>query len=104
MREQLGRPVKVIDNGRRSALQKGLGVPEDLSSCHTALVDGMVVEGHVPPADMKRLLAQRPKGVKGIAVAGMPLGSPGMEVPGMKPQPYNVIAFGPSGKKVFARH
>lgn len=104
VREQLGRPVKIIDNGRRSALQKGLGVPEDLSSCHTALVDGMVVEGHVPPADMKRLLAQRPKGVKGIAVAGMPLGSPGMEVPGMKPQSYNVVAFGPSGKKVFARH
>ncbi len=53
---------------------------------------------------MKRALVSRPKGVKGLAVAGMPLGSPGMEVPGMQAQRYNVVAFGPSGQRVFARH
>jgi hypothetical protein len=64
----------------------------------------MAFEGHVPIGDMKRALVSRPKGVKGLAVAGMPLGSPGMEVPGMQAQRYNVVAFGPSGQRVFARH
>jgi hypothetical protein len=64
----------------------------------------LAFEGHVPIADMNRALIQRPKGVRGLAVAGMPLGSPGMEVPGMKPQTYDVIAFGPAGLKTFARH
>lgn len=53
---------------------------------------------------MKRVLAQRPKGVRGLAVAGMPLGSPGMEVAGAKPQPFQVIAFGPNGRRLYARH
>jgi hypothetical protein len=70
----------------------------------TIIVDGMVFEGHVRIADMKRLLAQRPRGVKGLAVAGMPIGSPGMEVPGQAPQAFNVIAFGPTGQTIFARH
>jgi hypothetical protein len=64
----------------------------------------MAFEGHVPIADMKRVLAQHPKGVNGLAVPGMPVGSPGMEMPGMNAQPYEVIAFGPTGRKVFARH
>lgn len=64
----------------------------------------MTFEGHVPIADMKRALAQRPKGVSGLAVAGMPLGSPGMEVPGRPAQRYEVVAFGPGGRTVFARH
>lgn len=101
---QLGRKVRVVDNADRPALQKRLGVPGDLSSCHTAIVDGLAFEGHVPIADMKRLLAARPKGVRGLAVPGMPIGSPGMEVPGMRVQPYAVIAFGTGGKKVYARH
>jgi hypothetical protein len=78
-------------------------VPAALSSCHTAIIDGMAFEGHVPIADVKRALATRPKGVKGLAVAGMPIGSPGMEVPGVQAQRYSVIAFGPGGQKVFAR-
>ncbi|GAA3276151.1 hypothetical protein GCM10020258_56020 [Sphingomonas yabuuchiae] len=53
---------------------------------------------------MKRALAQHPKGVRGLAVAGMPMGSPGMEVPGMRTQPYDVIAFGAAGRRVFASH
>lgn len=104
VRQQFARKVQIIDDANRVALQRHVGVPADLSSCHTAIVDGMAFEGHVPIADMKRVLAQRPKGVLGLAVAGMPLGSPGMEVAGMKPQPYSVVAFGPSGRRVYARH
>lgn len=77
-------------------------VPRDLAACHTATADGYVVEGHVPAADVKRLLAERPP-VLGIAVAGMPEGSPGMEGP--NPEPYSVWSFGgPGGREVFARH
>jgi hypothetical protein len=75
-----------------------------LSSCHTAVIDGLVFEGHVPVADIKRLLAQRTRGVAGLAVAGMPLGSAGMEMPGQRAQPYVVMSFGPAGERVFARH
>lgn len=104
VRQQFGRNVQIIDDANRDALQRKMGVAADLSSCHTAIVDGMAFEGHVPIADMKRALAQHPKGVRGLAVAGMPMGSPGMEMPGMKTQPYQVIAFGPTGRSVFARH
>ncbi|MCW4463551.1 DUF411 domain-containing protein [Sphingomonas sp. BT-65] len=104
VRAQFGRQVRMIDDAQRKALHKRFGMPADLASCHTAIIDGMAFEGHVPIADMKRALAQRPKGVTGLAVAGMPLGSPGMEVPGQRAQPFIVFAFGPGGKKVFARH
>ncbi|WP_066553481.1 DUF411 domain-containing protein [Croceicoccus bisphenolivorans] len=78
-------------------------VPADLMSCHTMEVEGYVIEGHVPAADIQRLLDERPKGVKGLAVAGMPLGSPGMEMGGHT-QPYQVIAFGDFGQEVFASY
>jgi hypothetical protein len=70
------------------------GVPAPLVTCHTALVDGYVVEGHVPADQMKRMLAERPQ-IAGIGVAGMPTGSPGMEGP--NPQPYQVMAFDHDG-------
>ena len=80
------------------------GVPRQARSCHTALVGGYVVEGHVPAADVQRLLKERPA-IIGIAVSGMPIGSPGMEVPGVKPQAFNVIAFAKDGStRVFASH
>ena len=80
-------------------------VPREQRSCHTALVGGYVIEGHVPAADIQRLLKQRPAGVIGLAVPGMPIGSPGMEVPGSRPQAYNVIAFDKDGHtSVFASH
>ncbi|WBH17990.1 DUF411 domain-containing protein [Sphingomonas radiodurans] len=104
VKAQFGRTVRIIDDANRPALMKARGVPADLASCHTAIIDGMSFEGHVPIADMKRALAQRPKGVSGLAVAGMPIGSPGMEVPGRPAQSYAVVAFGPSGRRVFARH
>lgn len=69
-------------------------VPESLRSCHTAVAGGFLVEGHVPPAVIRRLLRDRPK-IAGIAVPGMPAGSPGMESP--NPEAYDVIAFGASG-------
>lgn len=104
VRQQFGRKVQIIDDDRREVLQRKIGLPADLASCHTAIIDGMAFEGHVPIADMKRALAQHPKGVPGLAVAGMPMGSPGMEVPGMRTQPYDVIAFGAAGRRVFASH
>lgn len=104
VRQHFGRKVRIIDDADRGALQRRLGVPADQASCHTAIVDGMAFEGHVPIADMKHVLAQRPKGVSGLAVGGMPLGSPGMEVAGMKAQPFSVIAFGPGGRRIYARH
>ena len=104
VRQQFGRKVRIIDDARRGTLQRRVGVPAGLGSCHTAIIDGMAFEGHVPIADMKRALAQHPKDVRGLAVAGMPLGSPGMEVGVMKRLSYEVIAFGPGGRRVFARH
>jgi len=77
-------------------------VPQQLYSCHTAFVNGYVVEGHVPAADIDRLLKDKPK-IAGIAVAGMPAGSPGMEVG--RVDKYDVIAFNRDGTtRVFARH
>lgn len=99
-----GRNVQVIEDASRGTIQRKAGLPANLVSCHTAIIDGMVFEGHVPVADMKRVLATRPKGVRGLAVAGMPLGSPGMEVPGRVPDRYSVFAFGAAKPVVFARH
>ena len=104
LRQQFGRAVQVVDDTQRPALQARLGIPRDLSSCHTVVIGGYAIEGHVPFADIKRLLAQRPAGVRGIAVPGMPAGSPGMEMPGGGAQRYDVIAFGPKLRRVFARH
>ena len=71
------------------------GVPPQMSSCHTAIIDGYVVEGHVPADQLKRLLAERPD-IAGIAVPGMPTGSPGMEGAGAKP--YQVLSFTHAGE------
>jgi hypothetical protein len=85
------------------AIKRRHGVPADLQSCHTAIVGGYVVEGHVPAADVQRLLKERPK-VKGIAVGGMPAGSPGMEMPGRSDR-YEVTAFRADGSTFrFASH
>jgi hypothetical protein len=73
------------------------GVPVQLASCHTGVVDGYAVEGHVPADVVKRMLQERQK-IAGIAAPGMPIGSPGMEQPGYG-EPYDVIAFDTSGKR-----
>ena len=79
------------------------GVTDDLRSCHTAKVNGYTVEGHVPAADIHRLLKEKPA-VAGLAVPGMPMGSPGMEQGGRK-DPFDTIAFTKNGQKsVFEKH
>lgn len=81
-------------------LKADAGVPVEMSSCHTSLIDGYVVEGHVPADQVKRLLAERPN-VLGIAASGMPAGSPGMDIPNSPP--YEIIAWGSDGSRsVFA--
>jgi hypothetical protein len=99
-----GFPIE--DNVVRSvaAARRMLGTPSDLLSCHAALVGGYALEGHVPAAAVLRLLAQRPAGIRGLAVPGMPVGSPGMEVPGQAPDTYDVVAFDArGGRSVFMR-
>lgn len=82
-------------------IKQKFGVPESLFSCHTAVVGDYALEGHVPAADVWRLLRERPA-VKGLAVPGMVVGSPGMEQG--PPQPFATIAFSGRGKRVFAQH
>ena len=84
------------------ALKQTNGIPPRLGSCHTAIVEGYVIEGHVPAQDISRLLEERPA-VAGLAVPGMPIGSPGMEGP--NPERYEVLSFDGGGKtSVFATH
>ena len=95
----LGAPP--LARAQHAPIKRKLGVPEALYSCHTAVVTDYVVEGHVPAADVWRLLRERPKG-KGLAVPGMPIGSPGMEQG--PPQPYATMAFDERRAWVFERH
>lgn len=95
--------VKDLDGSALLERKRGLGVDQRLSSCHTATINDYVVEGHVPSTDVERLLDERPD-VAGIAVPGMPAGSPGMDY-GQQSESYDVVAFDRSGKsRVFASH
>lgn len=78
-------------------IRRMLGTPGDLLSCHAARVAGFALEGHVPALAVRRLLATRPEGVVGLAVPAMPIGSPGMEMPGQAPETYDVIAWRADG-------
>ena len=98
-----GFDVDVVESAEVNRLKTRLGVPQPLASCHTAETGGYVIEGHVPPAAIKRLLAEKPDGT-GLAVPGMPVGSPGMEVEGMESETYEVVLFGPSGQRTYARY
>lgn len=99
-----GFSVTVEKQEDMNAVKKRLGVPEGMTSCHTGVIGDYVVEGHVPAEDLRRLLQERPA-VHGLAVPGMPIGSPGMEVPGQKPDPYAVLTFTRDGTtRVFANH
>ena len=98
-----GFDVSVRDTNDVSGAKATGRVPQQLQTCHTAFVNGYVVEGHVPAADIQKMLDEKPK-IAGIGVAGMPAGSPGMEV-GNRHDPYDVIAFNRDGSmRVFARH
>jgi hypothetical protein len=99
--QKAGFKTQVVESPNRAKDSK---VPAALRSCHTGTVDGYLIEGHVPVADIKKLLETRPK-VLGIAAPGMPAGSPGMEMPNGRVAPYDVIAFDAAGKtSVFASH
>lgn len=102
---EAGFEVEAIDveQDRLIEHKKEAGVDQRLSSCHTARIDGYVIEGHVPAADIRRLLEERPD-VAGLAVPGMPAGSPGMEY-GDQVDPYRVIAFDDEGgMRIFAEY
>jgi hypothetical protein len=99
-----GFTVKVDERQDLAEINAEAGVPPALESCHTAIVDGYVVVGHVPAEDVRRLLSERPP-VTGIAVPGMPIGSPGMEVAGADPQPFDVLTFDRVGETaVYSSH
>lgn len=93
--EHAGFSVRAVDLRDLRPVKRSKGIPPALASCHTAEVDGYLVEGHVPAETVLRLLRERPA-VKGLAVPGMPIGSPGMEQ-GDRVQPYAVVTFGGDG-------
>ncbi len=97
--EAAGFPVTVINSPNVKALKRQVGVPLDLAGCHTAEVSGYIIEGHVPAAALQRLLDERPEAI-GLAVAGMPAGSPGM---GGEPEAYDVVLFTSTSRSVYGR-
>jgi len=105
MEAAFGARMQVVNTADMTAVKRARGVPDDLWSCHTAMVRSVVVEGHVPPEDIKRLISSGPKSLVGLAVPGMPAGSPGMDIGHDHKQRYQVVAFGPGGRRaIFATH
>ena len=98
-----GFAVEVVEIPDLAPLKARLGVPDALASCHAAEIGGYVVEGHVPAEAFRRLLLERPQAA-GLAVPGMPLGSPGMEVAGQQPDTYDVVIFSAGRQNIFARY
>ncbi len=95
--------VQDVTDEALTELKQRLGLSPEQTSCHTGRIAGYVIEGHVPAADVRRLLAERPV-ARGLAVPGMPVGSPGMEMGDMR-DPYDTLLIGPDGEaSVFARH
>jgi len=92
--------TRAMNTTNIEAVKSQFGVPADLATCHTAQVGGYVIEGHVPAAAIKRLLAEK-RNARGLGVSGMPVGSPGME--GGRPERYDVVLFGPSERRIFMR-
>ncbi|OUL98062.1 DUF411 domain-containing protein [Variovorax sp. JS1663] len=100
---QAGFAVQITDSADLAVVRKRLGMPERFAGCHTAVVEGYVLEGHVPAAEVRKLLAMKPQAI-GLSVPGMPVGSPGMEV-GDRQDPYQVLLIDRGGKeRVFARY
>jgi hypothetical protein len=99
-----GFATTVHDEEEMDRLKDEMGVPQPVRSCHTALIGTYLIEGHVPASDIRRLLAERPK-IAGLAVPGMPAGTPGMAEPGTKADGYDVVAFQSDGStRLFATH
>jgi hypothetical protein len=98
-----GYSVSIVESTELAVLKGQLGIPADLRACHTATVERYVLEGHVPALAVAYLLREKPERVVGLAVPGMPVGAPGMEVPGASPEEYSVFLFGPAGRKVWSK-
>lgn len=103
VKASFGQKAVIVNSTDMTAIKDKQGVPQALRSCHTVLVGGYVIEGHVPAKEIARLLREKPKGVKGLAVAGMPMGSPGMEH-GDHREAYKVMTFGSGGQRVYASY
>jgi len=103
VKASFGQKAVIVNSTDMTAIKDKQGVPQALRSCHTVLVGGYVIEGHVPAREIARLLREKPKGVKGLAVAGMPMGSPGMEH-GDHREAYKVMTFGSGGQRVYASY
>ena len=99
-----GFTVQVEDAQNRASLREQYNVPLQIQSCHTAIVDGYIIEGHVPVSEIERLLTERPD-VVGLAVIGMPTGSPGMEDESQSDQPFDVLVIDKEGNtRVYASY
>jgi hypothetical protein len=96
--QKAGFVAKVVETRDIDAVKTRLGVPNDLAACHTAEISGYVVEGHVPATALRRFLAEKPQAA-GLAVPGMPIGSPGMEAG--QPERYDVVLFGPDIRRTY---
>ena len=96
--EEKGYEVNVYHKRDWTSVKRKFGMPEQLKSCHTAVIDGYMIEGHVPESDVAKLLIERPENIPGLSVPGMPQHSPGMAAPGQPYKDFNVIAFDQNGK------
>lgn len=98
-----GIAAEIVETKALNRVKARLGVPMSLASCHTAEIAGYVIEGHVPADEILRLLAERP-GAVGLAVPGMPINSPGMEVAGADDDAYDVLLFGAGEPRIYASY
>jgi hypothetical protein len=101
--EQNGFAVLAHDVPGTGPYRERYGVPRALASCHTAIIDGYAIEGHVPADDIKRLITEKPR-ARGLSVPGMPVGSPGMEVKGERRDAFDVVLFDDDGRRQIYRH
>ncbi len=96
--------ARIQEQADLSPIRKAQGIPDALAACHTAQIGGYALEGHVPATDVRRLLTERPRAI-GLSVPAMPLGSPGMEMPDGRKQPFEtLLVLRGGGTRVFARH
>jgi hypothetical protein len=103
--ENAGFSVQAHNREDMNSVKSSLGVIPGLASCHTALIDGYLIEGHVPASDIKRLLVKRPKNIVGLTAPGMPRFSPGMQAEGLPPKGYDVLTFDENGNtQVFSQY
>ena len=102
--EEKGYQVQVKAERDWRDVKQAFAMPANLQSCHTAIIEGYLIEGHVPEADIARLLEERPANIKGLAAPGMPQHSPGMAGPGQAYKNFDVIAFSPTGLTIYSRY